>query len=394
MPEASPAKWHLAHTTWFFETFLLRADIADYRPFHAGFGYLFNSYYNALGDRLSRDRRGLLTRPTVDEIYRYRKHVDDHMRTLLFEMDGQAAQMASLLELGLNHEQQHQELLLTDLLHAFAQNPLRPAYRILPAVAPLPEAGVTVPCRWLDYAEGLRFIGHDGQVFVFDNETPRHRVFMDAFRLASRLATNDEYAAFMADKGYERPELWLSDGWSARQTHGWQAPLYWEKRDGRWERFGPDGVSPLIGRGAGEPCQLLRSRRLRPLGRGSSADRAGMGDRSRGRPDCRQFSRRWAAVALAGAVGNGGGPPAQMFGDVWEWTASPYIAYPGYRPAAGALGEYNGKFMVNQFVLRGGSCFTPRSHMRATLSQLFRTGNALAGRGHTPGARCLKYNHR
>ncbi len=372
MPDASPVKWHLAHTTWFFETFLLAAEVPNYRPFHADFGYLFNSYYNALGDRLPRNRRGLLTRPTVAEVYRYRNHVDDQMMTLLAEVeDDRRARLTPLVELGLNHEQQHQELLLTDLLHAFAQNPLRPAYRTRSAFEISRGGAATMPCHWLDYPEGLRHTGHEGVDFAFDNETPRHRVFLDAFRLASRPATNDEYAAFIADKGYQRPELWLSDGWAAQQGHGWQAPLYWEQIAGHWECFGPDGLRPLVG---AAPVSHVSFYEADAFARWAGARL----------PTEHEWEAAAANVSVVGnllddglllptpaAAETGSTTPAQLFGDVWEWTASPYVAYPGYRPAAGALGEYNGKFMVNQLVLRGGSCFTPRSHIRASYRNFF-----------------------
>jgi ergothioneine biosynthesis protein EgtB len=360
MPDASPAKWHLAHTTWFFETFVLAA-CPDYRPFHPRFAYLFNSYYNALGDRLPRPQRGLLTRPTVAEVFRYRAHVDARLRSLL--ADGPDETLASLVVLGLNHEQQHQELLLTDLKHAFGGNPLRPAYCERPPERDVP----TVPLSWFAYPGGLRWLGHDGAGFAYDNEMPRHQVLVAPFTLASRLVTCGEYRAFLADRGYDRPELWLSDGWAARQAHGWRAPLYWERIEGEWSQLTLTGLHPV--RAATPVCHVSYY----------EADAYARWAQAR-LPTEAEWESAAGSCPLEGTFLDGGrlhpAPAAtdrlaQMFGDVWQWTASPYVAYPGYRPPPGALGEYNGKFMCNQLVLRGGSCATPRSHLRRTYRNFF-----------------------
>ena len=399
MPDASPVKWHLAHTSWFFETFVLPGAVADYRPFDPRYRYLFNSYYNAIGDRLSRPRRGLLSRPPVEEVYRYRAYVDRHMLDLLHSDRALSPELAAVIELGLNHEQQHQELILTDLKHAFGCNPLRPAYRqVLPPSPPLRGRGVggegdrppnTSPLTpgpsplstgergeresgapgWTQHPAGVRWIGHAGRGFAFDNETPRHRVFVDAFLLADRLATCGEYLGFMEAGGYERPEWWLSDGWQARTTHDWTAPLYWDKTDGTWALFTLDGLRPLRD---DEPVCHLSYYEADAFARWSGGRLPTEAEWEAAAEDC----------PLAGSFLEGGrlhpapaaaadGAPAQMFGELWQWTASPYVAYPGYRPLEGALGEYNGKFMCNQLVLRGGSCATPRAHFRRSYRNFF-----------------------
>jgi ergothioneine biosynthesis protein EgtB len=368
MPDASPAKWHLAHTGWFFETFLLGPHLPHYRPFNPRYGYLFNSYYNAVGDRVPRPERGLLTRPTVEEVYRYRAYVDEQMLALLSGAGAEAlSRLRPLVELGLHHEQQHQELLLTDLKHLFGCNPLRPAYREL---APTPSAPVP-QLHWPTYAPGVRWVGHDGRGFAFDNEGPRHQVYLQGFQLASRLVTNGEYQAFLHDGGYDRPELWLSDGWNACRAHGWQAPLYWERDGGRWLVFTLGGVRDLDE--AAPVCHVSYYE--------ADAYARWAGARL---PREAEWETAAAVVPVQGNQLDSGylqplppagpaddGLPRQLFGDVWEWTASPYVAYPGYRPAAGALGEYNGKFMCNQMVLRGGSCVTPPGHVRPTYRNFF-----------------------
>ena len=358
MPDCSPPKWHLAHTAWFFETFVLAVHARDFRPFHPRFGYLFNSYYDAVGDRWPRPARGLLSRPTVRDVYAYRRSVDERMLALFETAAAHTLEaVAPLVELGLNHEQQHQELLLTDLKHAFGLNPLRPVYSP-PAVEP-PAADAT-PLVWEEHPAGVRQVGHAGDGFAFDNEGPRHRAFVEAFRMASRPVTVGEFLAFIEAGGYDRPEFWLSDGWAARQRNGWTAPLYWD-RDG--SLFTLRGVQPLD---PAEPVCHVSFYEADAYARWAGArlpTEAEWETAACGRPVAGNFldSERLHPANNCGA----------FYGDVWAWTASPYAAYPGYRPADGALGEYNGKFMCNQMVLRGGSCATPAAHVRPTYRNFF-----------------------
>jgi ergothioneine biosynthesis protein EgtB len=364
-PEASPAKWHLAHTTWFFETFILSAHLPGYRAFDQRFRDLFNSYYNAVGQQPEKALRNTFSRPGLEEVQKYRAHVDEHMRKLIQPGITEAAR--KLVVLGLNHEQQHQELIVTDIKHAFWSNPLRPAYQ--PAATTTGSAAEP-PQKPQPYAEGLYEIGAEGG-FYFDNEAPRHKVFVHPFRLASRPATCGDYLAFMDDRGYSRPELWLSDGWKAVQTHRWNAPLYWERTGGEWFQFtctGPRKVEEA------EPVCHVSYYEADAFARWAGARL----------PTEFEWEVATAELPLEGNLLEQGkfhpqaapssienGRPAQMFGDVWEWTASAYLAYPGYKPEAGALGEYNGKFMSGQMVLRGGSCATPASHIRATYRNFF-----------------------
>jgi ergothioneine biosynthesis protein EgtB len=359
MPDCSPPKWHLAHTTWFFETFLLKGFAEGYQPFRPEFGYLFNSYYEAVGERWPRPARGLLSRPTVEEVYAYRHAIDRRLlERLETANESDWARLAPVLELGLNHEEQHQELLLTDLKHAFGLNPLFPRY----AEPPLSPRREGTRLRWVRHAEGVRWIGYDGQGFAFDNEGPRHRVFIDAFQLASRLVTNGEYLEFIRDGGYERPEFWLSDGWATRNRGNWSAPLYWRQDGSGFALFTLHGLQPLD---PAEPVCHVSYYEADAYARWAGARLP------------TEFE--WETAVGANPVeGNFlesgrfhpiGGEIA--YGDVWVWTASPYIAYPGYRPASGALGEYNGKFMCNQMVLRGGSCATPAEHIRVTYRNFF-----------------------
>jgi ergothioneine biosynthesis protein EgtB len=363
MPDASPVKWHLAHTSWFFETFILAEGLPGYRHFHPQFRVLFNSYYVGVGERHPRPERGLISRPGLDEILSYRRHVDDALvRWLASGTLG--PQALDLLELGLNHEQQHQELLVTDFKHALSRNPLKPAYRAQPSAkgARLPPLG------WFEFPAGLREIGHGSPGFCFDNERPHHRIYLNAFELASRAVTNAEYMAFIADDGYRRPELWLSDGWDARMAQSWDAPLYWEQDDDQWRVF---TVSGMVEIDPDEPVCHVSFYEADAYARWAQArlpTEAEWETAVAGAATTANFAESGRfhpapATAAAGLL--------QMYGDVWEWTGSAYLGYPGYRPAEGAVGEYNGKFMANQFVLRGGSCATPQSHIRATYRNFF-----------------------
>jgi ergothioneine biosynthesis protein EgtB len=367
MPDCSPTKWHRAHTTWFFETFLLSPFDPDYCVFQDAYGYLFNSYYEAVGPRHPRPQRGLLSRPGVGEIARYRAHVDAAMARLIAGLgDGAWDEAAPLLELGLQHEQQHQELILMDIKHALSLNPLQPAYQ---AAAPSPPRPAP-PLTWHGVAGGLRQIGHGGAGFAFDNETPRHKLWLEPFRLAGRLATSGEYLEFIEDEGYRRPEFWLSDGWATVQQQGWTAPLYWTREAGGWSVFTLDGRRPLD---PAEPVVHVSFYEADAFARWA-------GRRLPSEAEW-EVAAVEAAVALDGNLAHrgrfhpepavGGDGLRQMIGDVWEWTASPYIAYPGFRPATGAVGEYNGKFMSNQMVLRGGAAVTPAGHVRASYRNFF-----------------------
>ena len=365
MPDASPAKWHLAHTSWFFETFVLAPAVPGYRAFHPRYAFLFNSYYNSVGARSPRPERGLLSRPTVTEVYDYRRHVDDEMLRLLTRpLEGGRPSALPVVELGLNHEQQHQELLLTDIKHAFSRNPLGPVYRECGG----DRSGEVPPLRWLEHPAGLRRVGHDGAGFAFDNEGPRHRVFLEGFRLASRLVTNREYLAFLDDGGYDRPEFWLSDGWNARCARDWAVPLYWEKQGGGWAVMTLAGVRAL---NEDEPVCHVSYYEADAFARWAGARLPTEAEWEAAAADVPADGNFLESGRLHPAPPAGPGAPAQLFGDVWEWTRSPYVPYPGYRPAGGALGEYNGKFMCNQLVLRGGSCATPRSHIRRTYRNFF-----------------------
>ena len=367
MPDASPVKWHLAHTTWFFETLVLKPTLPGYQPFSAEFAYLFNSYYNSLGHQFSRPHRGLVTRPTVAEVRQYRAHVDRHLSALLDHADRPGTPIREdIVVLGLHHEQQHQELILTDLKHLLSCNPLRPVYLEMPS---RPTRSLP-PLEWAEYPEGLHEIGHDGLGFAFDNETPRHRVFLEAFRLGSRLVTCGEYRAFMADRGYQRPELWLSDGWRVVQERGWQAPLYWEREADAWHAFTLGGHRPVRDT---EPVTHVSLYEADAYARWAGARL----------PTEAEWEVAAAGVSIEGNLVEDGNlhpipiaaasaaAPAQLFGDVWEWTGSAYAPYPGYRAPEGAIGEYNGKFMSGQMIQRGGSCATPRAHARRTYRNFF-----------------------
>jgi len=384
MPDVSPTKWHLAHVTWFFETFILREHYPGYRPLEPAYAYLFNSYYLRAGERHCRDQRGYISRPTVAEVYRYREYVDEHMTRLL---DGasvaEAETLAPLVEIGLHHEQQHQELLLTDIKHVLSVNPLRPAYRS--GAAPAARYADTGPAAWVRYDEGLHRIGHPGPEagFSFDNETPRHRHFVEAFELADRLVTNAEYLEFMEDGGYARGEVWLSEGWAVARERGWSEPFYWERRDGEWHVFTLGGLKPL--RPEEPVCHLsyfeadafarwagarLPTEQEWEVAAADLPVRGHFVESGRVHPVPAEAAAPGGTTA-GGEGADGSGSPRQMFGDVWEWTRSQYSPYPGYEPLPGALGEYNGKFMSNQFVLRGGSCATSATHIRRTYRNFF-----------------------
>ncbi len=370
MPDVSPTRWHLAHTTWFFETFLLRRFAGD-PPEHDHYAYLFNSYYNAVGQQFPRAERGQLSRPTLREVFGYRRSVDGRVASLIDTADANEHrdELFAILELGLQHEQQHQELILTDIKHVFSRNPLHPIYR--PGTMELLTAN---RAKWLSFEEGVYRIGHGGGGFAFDNESPPHRVFLEPFQLADRLVTCGEYLSFVADGGYRRPELWLAEGWQAAQAGGWTAPLYWDLVDGPQREFTLAGQLPI--------------NRHRPVCHISYYE-ADAFARWAGARLPTEFEWEVASqkapvegsfvgplLRVGRAIHPGAAAPVESdgphwFGDVWQWTASAYAPYPGYRPAAGALGEYNGKFMCNQYVLRGGSCATSHDHIRPTYRNFF-----------------------
>ena len=372
MPDASPTKWHLAHVTWFFETFILERFESGFRAFDPTFRVLFNSYYQGIGERHPRPQRGLITSPTLAQVKCYRADVDERMSALLAARSDDA-ELASLVTLGLHHEQQHQELLLTDIKHVLSFNPSHPPYaRRWPIGAVNPQA-----LRWHAHEGGLVDVGHDGSTdgaFCFDNETPRHRAFLVPFEIASRPVSNDEFIAFMDDGGYRRPELWLSMGWDWVQAAQREAPMYWQRHGDCWMTHTLQGLVDIdphtpvchlsyfeadaYARWAGArlPTETEWEIAARALSRPASVHD--------------NFIERGAFHPVPSAV-HGDAQPVQMFGDVWEWTQSNYNPYPGYVPLPGAVGEYNGKFMCNQFVLRGGSCATPAGHVRASYRNFF-----------------------
>jgi ergothioneine biosynthesis protein EgtB len=389
-PEASPAKWHLAHTAWFFESFILREFLPGYRVFNPDFAWLFNSYYQSFAAFPEKRLRASFSRPPLEEILAFRAHVDEAVERLLeHDPDPEALKR---IELGVNHEEQHQELLLTDILHAFFTNPLRPAYLAEPQYAPKKTERPTPP-RFLRFAGGMQETGHAGEGFCFDNELPRHRVWLEPYALAERLVTCGEFAEFIADGGYRRADLWLSDGWNAVQNNGWRAPLYWTSQSGDWSLFTLRGEQPLermqaapvshisyfeaaayaqwagyrlpteqeweaAAQGRLIAGNLLDSERLMPVPASEIVENEPLAQPVEGRAVFTEnpvpFDRPW-----------------QLFGDCWQWTASAYLGYPGFRPLPGSLGEYNGKFMNGQMVLRGGSCVTPTAHIRASYRNFF-----------------------
>ncbi|UCB53823.1 MAG: ergothioneine biosynthesis protein EgtB [Thiotrichales bacterium] len=365
MPDVSPAKWHLAHTSWFFETFLLVPLAKDYRCFDPAYDHLFNSYYLTHGTPFARPARGLLSRPTVAEVYQYRAAIDEAMQALFANLSEQGWEKAApLITLGLNHEQQHQELMLTDLKHVFAHNPLRPRYRDLPVA----NNNDVEPLSWLPVAEGIHEIGHTGSGFGYDNEFPRHRVLLRPFALASRPVTNAEYLEFINDRGYSNPALWLSDGWATVQANNWRAPLYWEERDGEWWHMTLAGMRPVDMHAP--VCHVSQYEAV--------AYANWTGDRLATEFE---WETSVAGMAIEGnfrdtdylqpVAASNRSTLQQCYGDVWEWTASAYAPYPGYRIPEGTVGEYNGKFMSSQAVLRGGSCVTSADHIRSSYRNFF-----------------------
>ncbi len=369
MPDVSPPKWHLAHTTWFFETFLLIPYLPGYEVFHPTFGYLFNSYYEAVGKRHPRPQRGLLSRPTVEEVYCYRAYVDEAMQALLQELERNQPSsntLNDLVTLGLHHEQQHQELLLTDIKHILALNPLHPAYRS--DLSALGTGSAASREQWLDYPGGLYSIGHQGNEFAFDNESPSHSVYLQDYYLASRLITNGEYLEFVHAGGYCKPDHWLSEGWATVQINHWDAPLYWQQIDGDWWMMTLGGLRQIDEH---EPVCHVSFYEADAYARWAGKrlpTEAEWETAADGIPMQGNFldSGRLHPSAATGLT-----RPDQLFGDVWEWTQSAYLPYPGFKPAEGAVGEYNGKFMCNQMVLRGGSCVTPQNHIRPSYRNFF-----------------------
>jgi ergothioneine biosynthesis protein EgtB len=369
MPDASPVKWHLAHTTWFFETFILSQHIKNYAFYNYTYKFLFNSYYVQAGERYTRAKRGMLSRPGVEEVYKYRQQINERMINLIKTIDSlKSEEINFLIELGLNHEQQHQELILTDLKHLLSLNPLRLIYSEKKKIAGSGISGI----NWISFPEGIYETGNRGKEFVFDNETPRHKSFISSFSLADRLITNKEYLDFIEDGGYSRAELWLSDGWNVVENEKWRSPLYWEKVDSEWWTFTLSGFNKIA---MDEPiCHISLFE--------ADAFARWLGARL-------PTEEEWEAAAYDKVIKgnfaeNGYYQPVpllenvngfkQLFGDVWEWTRSSYSPYPGYKTLPGALGEYNGKFMSGQNVLRGGSCVTPVSHIRPTYRNFFPPG--------------------
>ncbi len=362
MPDVSPTKWHLGHTSWFFE-FSILAGFADYRVFDPDFEYLHNSYYNSIGPQYPRPRRGLLTRPTVAEVHRYRRHVDEQLIRHLEQGDLDEAGRA-LVELGMHHEQQHQELLLMDIKHVLFQNPLYPAFRERQRSSSESPAELS----WSDFSGGEHRIGADlGGAFIYDNEAPRHRVLLEPYRLANRLISNGEYLDFIRDGGYGEANLWLSDGWALVQAEGWRAPLYWVERDDEWFEFTLAGLEPLDPAAPVSHVSLYEADAYASWAGARLATEAEWEvAAARQAPDGNYLDLDCLRPLPESRPGL-----RQLYGDAWEWTRSAYQPYPGFRPAPGALGEYNGKFMCNQMVLRGGCCFTPEGHTRATYRNFY-----------------------
>jgi ergothioneine biosynthesis protein EgtB len=382
MPDVSPTKWHRAHVTWFFETFVLATHEQGFAPFQDKYWFLFNSYYEAVGPRYSRPHRGLISRPGAHDVGVYRGNVDTRMRDLIASLDGGTLEkLTPTIELGFHHEQQHQELLLMDIKHVLSLNPLQPVYAGSPAATSEPD-----PLGWVDVEGGLVEIGHEGPGFSFDNELPRHQAWLAPYRLADRLVTNGEWLAFMADGGYRRHDLWLSDGWAKVNAEGWQAPLYWQEVDGAWFEHTLHGTWPVdpglpvthVSHYEADAFATWAGKRLPTEAEWEHAvHQDGQGDRVAGNlADTDTFH-----PSAAPAAGTSAGRLRQVYGDCWEWTGSSYLPYPGFHPPAGAIGEYNGKFMSSQMVLRGGCALTPAGHARASYRNFFPPGSRWAMSG-------------
>jgi ergothioneine biosynthesis protein EgtB len=378
MPDVSPTKWHLAHTSWFFETFILAKSIRNYKSPNPQYAYLFNSYYIQAGERHYRPKRGLISRPTVEETYNYRNHVDEGMIGLMESADKKLwSNLSPVIEIGIHHEQQHQELILSDIKHVLSENPLRPAYIAQMGSksknggkASKPPKNKTISA-WVEFDGGVHSIGHGGEGFGYDNEYPLHKVYLEPFSLKTSLVTNGEYMEFMGGGGYKTPELWLSEGWTTVEENGWEAPYYWEKTGGNWQEFSLSGMKEI---NPSEPVSHLSYFEADAFARWSGArlpTEAEWEVAASDLPIEGNFAedRKFHPKPLSGD--SGGKALKQMYGDVWEWTSSPYVSYPGFKTLPGALGEYNGKFMCNQMVLRGGSCATSKSHIRKTYRNFF-----------------------
>lgn len=372
MPDVSPIRWHLAHTTWFFEQFVLSAQTTDYRPFDLAYAALFNSYYNSIGEQFPRPQRGLLTRPTVEQVFQYRKEIDHRIEKLLAQCDEATLERCwPIIELGLHHEQQHCELIYTDIKHVLSCNPLYPAYDGSERERNSASETAAIGLDWHDGPSGVQWIGHEGPGFAYDNESPRHQEFIAEHQLANRLTTNAEYLQFVEDGGYQRPELWLSLGWQTVCDEAWEAPLYWVRRDDQWYEFTLHGLRPLdiyapvchVSYFEADAFARWADARL-PTEAEWEASASQV-------PITGNFVEQRSLHPMAATQTDHQCTPEQMFGDVWEWTSSSYAPYPGYRPPPGAVGEYNGKFMCNQYVLRGGSCATSQTHIRPTYRNFF-----------------------
>ena len=368
MQDVSPTKWHLAHTSWFFETFVLKPALKNYKPLNPIYAYLFNSYYVLAGERFTRAKRGLLSRPTVTEVYEYRKYVDEHIIIFIEKAnEDELKKFAPVIEIGINHEQQHQELMLTDIKHVFSINPIHPVYS---GKETTPIENIP-PTKWIEFEEGIYNMGHNGKGFSYDNETPQHKEFINSFKLSSRLVTNREYLAFMEAKGYETPELWLSDGWAVVENEKWNSPMYWTKMDGEWWNYKLSGFHKVD---LNEPVCHVSLYEADAFARWSGVRLPTEGEWESAADELKYTGNFvengfYHPVSINNSENNS--PLKQMFGDVWEWTRSSYSPYPGYKTLPGALGEYNGKFMSGQMVLRGGSCATSITHIRKTYRNFF-----------------------